>query len=310
LWKAESLIRVSLGQNNVTVDNSTISDVNHGIGGWGSNFDSHNNEIYNCGRCLVWGPNVPVTGFTWHDNIVHDINLGGTGVHCDGIHMFPNTGSGQMSNVTIYNNLFYNPCNGFNTAYMYFEGVFVAPKVFNNVCINQASQADPCIEMGSGSGPQTITNPVVVNNTILGGDEGQAFDVLFGPATTGVIFKNNVVTGSNTLMSLQTGGSFAAGGLNNNAYELLTQTGNMYGYHGSTITTFSGWQAATGQDANSTSQPIANLKLNSDGTLQSGSPAIGLGVNLTSLGIPALNSDKAGIARPSTGAWDAGAYKF
>ena len=44
--------------------------------------------------------------------------------------------------------------------------------------------------------------------------------------------------------------------------------------------------------------------------LQSGSPAIGAGINLTSLGIAALNVDAAGNTRPSTGAWDIGAYEY
>src|SRR5207245_689057 len=44
--------------------------------------------------------------------------------------------------------------------------------------------------------------------------------------------------------------------------------------------------------------------------LTSGSPAIGLGTNLTSLGIATLNRDKTGYARPATGGWDVGAYEF
>src|SRR5205807_10323893 len=47
-----------------------------------------------------------------------------------------------------------------------------------------------------------------------------------------------------------------------------------------------------------------------DGQLQSGSVAIGAGVNLTSLGITSLNSDKAGLLRLTSGPWDAGAYRF
>jgi hypothetical protein len=43
-------------------------------------------------------------------------------------------------------------------------------------------------------------------------------------------------------------------------------------------------------------------------TLQAGSPAIAAGANLTSLRQTFLNSDKNGTARPSTGAWDVGAF--
>ena len=48
----------------------------------------------------------------------------------------------------------------------------------------------------------------------------------------------------------------------------------------------------------------------SDLRLQSGSPARTVGTNLTSLGITALNSDAAGVARPSSGAWSIGAYEY
>ena len=67
------------------------------------------------------------------------------------------------------------------------------------------------------------------------------------------------------------------------------------------------WQAACSCDANTlTSNPLVN----SNGTLQAGSPAIGAGVNLTSLGITGLNSDANGVARPTSGAWDIGAYQY
>ena len=51
-------------------------------------------------------------------------------------------------------------------------------------------------------------------------------------------------------------------------------------------------------------------KLNADGTPQTGSPVIGLGANLTSLGLAGLLTDKAGHARPSSGTWDVGAYQY
>jgi hypothetical protein len=44
--------------------------------------------------------------------------------------------------------------------------------------------------------------------------------------------------------------------------------------------------------------------------LQSGSPAIGAGVNLTSLNLPGLNTDKDGAPRPVSGPWDLGAYEY
>jgi hypothetical protein len=71
--------------------------------------------------------------------------------------------------------------------------------------------------------------------------------------------------------------------------------------------TFAAWKAACNCDAHGAYN--APLTVNADGTLQAGSPAIGAGVNLTSLGIAALNVDAAGHARPSVGGWDVGAYQ-
>jgi hypothetical protein len=66
------------------------------------------------------------------------------------------------------------------------------------------------------------------------------------------------------------------------------------------------WQKSCGCDLTSSYE---NPLVNDDGTLQTGSPAVGFGMNLTSLGIDSLNYDKAGNARPSSGGWDAGAYE-
>jgi hypothetical protein len=54
----------------------------------------------------------------------------------------------------------------------------------------------------------------------------------------------------------------------------------------------------------------ANPNLDITYKLQAGSPAIGKGTNLTSLGITALNFDKSGSARPASGDWDIGAYQY
>jgi hypothetical protein len=59
---------------------------------------------------------------------------------------------------------------------------------------------------------------------------------------------------------------------------------------------------ASGQEAN----PL--ISAFPTATLQAGSPAIGAGANLASLGLAFLNADKNGTARSSAGAWDVGAY--
>lgn len=54
--------------------------------------------------------------------------------------------------------------------------------------------------------------------------------------------------------------------------------------------------------------PLFVAPTSSDFHLKSGSPAVGAGLNLTSLGSAALDADFDGKPRPASGAWDVGAY--
>jgi hypothetical protein len=87
----------------------------------------------------------------------------------------------------------------------------------------------------------------------------------------------------------------------------FTSGGNGVTYSGTSYGSLSAWHTASGFDGNSIT---TNPNLDANYKLQAGSPAIGLGANLTSLGITGLDSDKAGTSRPSSGAWDAGAYEY
>jgi hypothetical protein len=96
--------------------------------------------------------------------------------------------------------------------------------------------------------------------------------------------------------------------------DLYDTSGYIVGYSG-TYYTLNTWKASTrSPDAHSIG---GNPNLSSTYHLQSGSPAIAAGTNLygTCFGQPnpglgALCFDKDGIARPSTGAWDIGAYQY
>ncbi len=59
-----------------------------------------------------------------------------------------------------------------------------------------------------------------------------------------------------------------------------------------------------------TSNPLFVNTNTPDLHLQAGSPVIGAGVNLTSLGVQTLNVDYAGNWRPASGAWDTGAFEY
>jgi hypothetical protein len=80
-----------------------------------------------------------------------------------------------------------------------------------------------------------------------------------------------------------------------------TDLGGLHGY---------GWEthgianpSTVFADATSTSYSITN-----NYSLKTGSPCIGAGSNLSSVNLPGLNANINGVARPSTGNWNLGAY--
>jgi hypothetical protein len=139
-----------------------------------------------------------------------------------------------------------------------------------------------------GPGVTQENNIISTGNQVIGNATNN-----FGNATTITALKNNVYANAGS-----------------NAFVWCPPTGGSCDFLGTG--SFSGWEAATGE-ANSTYASSAGL--NSNGLLASGSAAIGAGANLYSVcsgnpnpGLGALCYDAAGNARPTTGAWDAGAY--
>jgi hypothetical protein len=323
------------GHNNITVDHNVCYMMNHCIDGWGNNILIAYNELYDCGRCTLAGPGGVITNYIFHDNITHDLGLyDGTGVHEDGIHLFPNSSGSQINGLQLYNNYFYNPGTA-NTAFIYFEGSFAgAIQVFNNLCVLSATQADFCIEAGYDGGlSSTISGGLFVNNTCVGGEYGPVSYSCYTINTgwTGLVFENNVqILGGQAANPLQGGlVSFGSGTftkINYNMYENLmadSSDSNTFGVDGQSTGSFTAWQgmltSGSGQDSASIFNSVANLNVSlATGQLQAGSPGIGAGANLTSLGIAALNCDKPVLVgasgtgacnpRPATGGWDIGAY--
>lgn len=284
----------------------------------GNSITVSNNTLYNCADCWNYGTNVPTSNVVVYGNHIYspvNWNTTSNAFHLDGIHFYPNSGTANLNGLVVYNNLFEGGGVN-NTAHLSLEGGFTSPKIFNNVFNNNPNYHMPSLQMWTDGGAYAITNPIIVNNTFLGGDEtfGGNVDVFANDtAITGITLENNVVTGGNTLVSVNPGSSFAA--INNNVYENIVVDGGAnqpFGYNGASYSTLSSWRAAlpaaTGQDSASLFDTISQIALASDGHLNAGSPAIGKGINLTSLGIIALDTDRTGVPRPTTGPWDAGAY--
>ena len=124
---------------------------------------------------------------------------------------------------------------------------------------------------------------------------------------------------NNTFISTVGNGSSANSAMHFESSANVTSQNNicvsMYGClvnGGGTITLFDSMDCyglasgCTGATNLQTGNPNLTVNLK----LTAGSPAIGTAANLTSLSIAGLDSDRAGVARPSTGAWDIGAYQY
>jgi len=304
-----------LSGSNINIHNNTIHDsgigIAHRFSDGDTNINIHDNNIYN----VNWGEELscretPLAGtISFYNNHVHDYANWDDPVnnyyHHNGIHAF-GTCQGAAGGTFIYNNIFDGNPGLYITGHVFFEqwSPFTTPVyIFNNVFAASANNAWVVLYIG-GSGS------VIANNSFLNG--GLALQ-----AATNPIIKNNFFYGvsGNDLFQIYQGTVTFANEVTDLNYNYYSNCNNTYcwdaGNHNAT-NVFSTWQTlCAGCDGNS----IANLAGNGGvdpRTYQpvTGSPVLGAGSNLTSLGITALNSDAGGNPRPSRGAWDIGAYQY
>ena len=260
---------------------------------------------------------VTVTNNTIHDHSSQIGTTGGNEVHGDALwHSFstPAQDSTQpLLNVEISNNRFYGDFRrsfgsvGNMTSFIFVED-YMTGRVFNNDIAPSPTQASFCqsfIQLEALTG----TTVEVYNNSLYatGVNPGSASMYFGGNGAGGtLIVKNNNSIGFQYAVSVErTGGTIT---FDNNVWYSIGVTDKFV--FGSTFQTYAEWQT-DGRDVNGIlgSDPIYvnppdNLRL------QATSPALLAGENLTSLGYTNLNSDRDSSVRPSSGAWDAGAYNY
>jgi hypothetical protein len=308
---------ISLIANNSIATKNTIDHSRVGIGlsfSSTSNVEiSFNNETFVEHGITVGDTNnsSTLTGVKIHDN-----DLGGGAYlwdsgsanmwHHDPIHVFAVHPGSTTSGVQIYNNYVhgswgndqgYRASNGGThiTAALFIETIGPGVQIFNNTIaligpLNQTTNGLIFLK-GSGTVGQQSANARVYNNTLVSDNEGQGIGI---SSNSGHDIRNNIMAGLAYAIYTPPGSSVATSDYND--FFGATNYGN--------FNTFSGWQGR-GFDAHSkTTDP----KLDSNFNLQSTSTILGLGVNLTSLGISALNTDMQGVVRPANGPWDFGAY--
>lgn len=250
--------------------------------------------------------------------VVHNNNLGphfdewqdfAQTMHADGIMIFA-ANSGSSATAQIYNNYAHGDMctsRGLNcTGYIYVQGN-QSTYIFNNVVVAETGSNEGNIVVRGNSPGPAPTNNRIYNNTLIGNGGVVGIKNGGGLAGSGLVFENNVFAnlaiamtfGPNNLSSLSTSRY-------NDFYNVTKIAAtNVDPGPEHDFTTLANWQAQ-GFDTNSSS---GNPNLDTTYVPQKGSAAIGLATNLTALGIAPLASDKAGLARAASGAWDAGAYQ-
>lgn len=245
--------------------------------------------------------------------------------HTDGIIIFNTTGSDQQT-LYAFNNYFnWSGGAGIPTAALYCEygclGTF-----FNNLFTVQPNPTtnNYDINMWLGGTTSNAVGPYYsYNNTLIGGPKSTD---TYCPSSGSMYFtaENDIVFPGGVYYWYVESGTNANCYIGTINYNLYDPTNGLYWAYPTTThySVFSTWQSACSCDANST---VASSNLNATTwEPNSGSPAFGMGTNLTSLctgGAPALaylcydkpatvgvGGSITGNARPSTGAWTVGAY--
>jgi hypothetical protein len=285
------------------IDHNTFHDMGWAIGVWGNNIEIDHNNIYNIDHGTADGAAANISGYLFHDNHIHDFanwDTAGNCYHHDGIHIW-NTDPGTTSNSMIYNNLFDGDSGGNITAYVYTENRISGIMIFNNVFVVQAPRGMAgMIWMGN----YFDVAPRIFNNTMINLGIANCTRM---ESNTNIIFENNITSGCNVFVGYVQGSTIST--QDYNLYEAKGSSGGNYSYNilpGTSTDSLATWQSFIHQDSHS--HELSARSVNSDGTLHTNSPAINTGANLTSLGISALNGDKNGTARPTSGAWTIGAY--
>ena len=302
------------GESNVTVGpNNTFTYCDVCImGDWnsnGSNWTIQGNSFAHSNQDIQFGfyPAGTFSNLYIHDNTATDwVNWddAGNDYHHNFVHLFTNLpGANLAGDIWIYNNYVVGDIGAHSTSMIFLEndnggsGGSMAPAyIFNNVF----SKTNANVPTSSGLIAPMQDKGFIVNNTIsdTGGTGNDAYNCIhiYG---TGWTIENNVLVGCGTYV-YQQGSSIAA---NDNIY--YGAASPQWIFQSNWDSSLASWRSNCGCDAASVT---TNPMLDSTFMLLTGSPAIGLGANLTSWGITPLNSDKAGQPRPSSGAWTVGAY--
>jgi hypothetical protein len=278
----------------------------------------YNNVTYNINSSLDISNN---SNGTLIAAVVHDNNFGSTANwdntgcpdHHNSMHAFAQ-GTGSNSGFQYYNNLINGNWGGCATGGLYFEGPSGTILVYNNTWLMTYTQMNNGIVGFDGASFAATVQ--FYDNTVIG--QLQSGDVCMtlgsGSSPTSITMNNNIISGCNSLLAGQGTNvtwtkvdyNIWGGNSSSTPWGLKCDPGPCSYYN------FSGWQTVVSGETHSTFGPSRSyVGVNSNGTLQSGSPAVGAGANLTALGVRPLDSDIMGNLRPGGSTpWAGGAFNY
>lgn len=161
--------------------NLTMHDAAWCLNGGGNGVTLANSEIYNIDHGMGMGVQsdtaVTNTPVTVHDNYIHDQgnwDQSNNAFHHDGVHLFASCASVQeicpnttISGVNIYNNVFGGNYGANYNSQVFLEGNINGANVFNNVNIATTTSPSPS-QLGNGFTNGNGQNINIFNNTVLG----------------------------------------------------------------------------------------------------------------------------------------------
>lgn len=290
----------------------------------GNDVSGTSNAIWIAGTTNSLIHNVNISSNTFHD--YHADMVGGT--HGNGFHWYasPNDQTANLDGMVFCNNRSYGDFSsngtyvdsvsgGGMTAFFFFE----AP-LSGVVCNNDFSFTNPgaggaptfnsFINFGysNGTTSHNINLEIYNNSLVNAGANAMSAAIDFGYlATSGdhVTIKNNIASGMSACLYAQdTSATTSLTASDNNLWNCSS------GIHWNTAFKAAAQWQALGFDTHGVfNQNPSWIAAPGNEMLNAGSPAIGAGANLASLNYAALNSDRAGTIRPTSGAWDIGAYQ-
>ena len=322
---------VNVSGSNITINHDTLQTASTIVNGTGAGAIVSNNTISDghwmfgavCANCTVNFFGNDVSNWTnWQFPSI--------AYHTDGIIAFSSGGSGNKVTVNSYNNYYHGDLGvGSPTAFIFCtdngagDNSGSSCNSFNDVIIGTGNSATGGWLIALGDNVNQIETPMTFYNDYLQGGQNQI--VSEGSSSSDFwTIKNTIgVADRQYGMVMVSNGGVPCGNItsdHNVWYNSYPAGGVNFGCSGNTYS-FSQWQAL-GEDTHSST---GNPDINSSAppyTLMAGSAGIGLGANLTGLGIAALDTGApqtfgAGgscgtgcVARPNTGPWDSGAYQF